>query len=142
MRWYDNWINMVRYNFSSNFNMHFHGIVSFQQMTLSKRWKIPLTNSKNTNKNTMRKGWRNRLVYAIRFFMQISFTFDVAVVDFIATMNYLTNFCSRHQLVIHWLLIGQVQEVLEGAKVLEWLKEHAEIQYVTRWPSVRYAQPP
>ncbi|XVF77346.1 hypothetical protein PTKIN_Ptkin14bG0035500 [Pterospermum kingtungense] len=26
----------------------------------------------------------------------------------------------------------QVQDVLEGAKVLEWLKEHAEIQYVTR----------
>ncbi|XVE80445.1 hypothetical protein DITRI_Ditri14bG0140100 [Diplodiscus trichospermus] len=26
----------------------------------------------------------------------------------------------------------QVQEVLEGAKVLEWLKQHAEIQYVTR----------
>lgn len=26
----------------------------------------------------------------------------------------------------------QVQEVLEGAKVLEWLKEHAEIQYITR----------
>ncbi|XP_068337840.1 trigger factor-like protein TIG, Chloroplastic [Pyrus communis] len=27
---------------------------------------------------------------------------------------------------------GQVQEILEGAKVLEWLREHAEIQYVTR----------
>lgn len=26
----------------------------------------------------------------------------------------------------------QVQEILEGAKVLEWLKEHAEIQYITR----------
>ncbi|OAY55645.2 trigger factor-like protein TIG, Chloroplastic [Manihot esculenta] len=26
----------------------------------------------------------------------------------------------------------QVQEVLEGAKVLEWLREHAEIQYITR----------
>ncbi|KAK6229779.1 hypothetical protein SCA6_018730 [Theobroma cacao] len=26
----------------------------------------------------------------------------------------------------------QVQDVLEGAKVLEWLKEHADIQYVTR----------
>ncbi|XP_010252608.1 PREDICTED: trigger factor-like protein TIG, Chloroplastic [Nelumbo nucifera] len=26
----------------------------------------------------------------------------------------------------------QVQEILEGAKVLEWLKEHAGIQYVTR----------
>ncbi|EEF31176.1 trigger factor-like protein TIG, Chloroplastic [Ricinus communis] len=26
----------------------------------------------------------------------------------------------------------QVQEILEGAKVLEWLREHAEIQYVTR----------
>lgn len=27
---------------------------------------------------------------------------------------------------------GQVQEVLEGAKVLEWLREHAEVQYVIR----------
>ncbi|XP_021807792.1 uncharacterized protein LOC110751602 [Prunus avium] len=27
---------------------------------------------------------------------------------------------------------GQVQEILERAKVLEWLREHAEIQYVTR----------
>ncbi|XWS11269.1 hypothetical protein CRYUN_Cryun38cG0069600 [Craigia yunnanensis] len=26
----------------------------------------------------------------------------------------------------------RVQDVLEGAKVLEWLKEHAEIQYITR----------
>ncbi|XP_054797953.1 trigger factor-like protein TIG, Chloroplastic [Prosopis cineraria] len=26
----------------------------------------------------------------------------------------------------------QVQEILEGAKVLEWVKEHAEIQYITR----------
>ncbi|GAV85867.1 FKBP_C domain-containing protein/Trigger_N domain-containing protein/Trigger_C domain-containing protein [Cephalotus follicularis] len=26
----------------------------------------------------------------------------------------------------------QVQEILEGAKVLEWLREHAEIQYITR----------
>nr|GMC49833.1 trigger factor-like protein TIG, Chloroplastic [Ipomoea batatas] len=26
----------------------------------------------------------------------------------------------------------QVQEVLEGAKVLEWLREHAEIQYITK----------
>lgn len=26
----------------------------------------------------------------------------------------------------------QVQEVLEGAKVLEWLRDHAEIQYITR----------
>ncbi|PNX93374.1 trigger factor-like protein TIG-like, partial [Trifolium pratense] len=26
----------------------------------------------------------------------------------------------------------QVQEILEGAKVLEWLKERAEIQYITR----------
>ncbi|WJX64800.1 hypothetical protein P8452_49535 [Trifolium repens] len=26
----------------------------------------------------------------------------------------------------------QVQEILEGAKVLEWLKEHADIQYITR----------
>lgn len=26
----------------------------------------------------------------------------------------------------------QVQEVLEGAKVLEWLRENAEIQYITR----------
>nr|AKM76841.1 trigger factor type chaperone family protein [Melianthus villosus] len=26
----------------------------------------------------------------------------------------------------------QVQEILEGAKVLEWIREHAEIQYVTR----------
>ncbi|KDP39196.1 hypothetical protein JCGZ_00953 [Jatropha curcas] len=26
----------------------------------------------------------------------------------------------------------QVQEILEGAKVLEWLKEHAEIQYITK----------
>lgn len=26
----------------------------------------------------------------------------------------------------------QVREVLEGAKVLEWLREHAEIQYITR----------
>ncbi|KAK7300014.1 hypothetical protein RJT34_10845 [Clitoria ternatea] len=26
----------------------------------------------------------------------------------------------------------QVQEILEGAKVLEWLREHADIQYVTR----------
>lgn len=27
---------------------------------------------------------------------------------------------------------GQVQEILEGAKVLEWLREHAEIQFITR----------
>ena len=27
----------------------------------------------------------------------------------------------------------KVQEILEGAKVLEWLREHAEIQYITRW---------
>lgn len=27
---------------------------------------------------------------------------------------------------------GQVQEVLEGAKVLEWLRDHAEVQYVIR----------
>ncbi|XP_048330045.2 trigger factor-like protein TIG, Chloroplastic [Ziziphus jujuba] len=27
---------------------------------------------------------------------------------------------------------NQVQEILEGAKVLEWLREHAEIKYVTR----------
>ncbi|PRQ31997.1 putative peptidylprolyl isomerase [Rosa chinensis] len=27
---------------------------------------------------------------------------------------------------------GQVQEILEGAKVLEWLREHTEIQYITR----------
>ncbi|XP_061342194.1 trigger factor-like protein TIG, Chloroplastic [Gastrolobium bilobum] len=27
---------------------------------------------------------------------------------------------------------GQVQEILEGAKVLEWLREHAEVQYITR----------
>ncbi|XP_021755658.1 trigger factor-like protein TIG, Chloroplastic [Chenopodium quinoa] len=27
---------------------------------------------------------------------------------------------------------GQVEEVLEGAKVLEWLREHAEIQYIIR----------
>nr|AKM76834.1 trigger factor type chaperone family protein [Francoa sonchifolia] len=26
----------------------------------------------------------------------------------------------------------QVQEILEGAKVLEWLREHAEIQYITK----------
>ncbi|KAJ4725175.1 Trigger factor [Melia azedarach] len=26
----------------------------------------------------------------------------------------------------------QVQDILEGAKVLEWLREHAEIQYITR----------
>ncbi|KAF8410796.1 hypothetical protein HHK36_003333 [Tetracentron sinense] len=26
----------------------------------------------------------------------------------------------------------QVQEILEGAKVLEWLREHADIQYITR----------
>ncbi|KAF3454029.1 hypothetical protein FNV43_RR04474 [Rhamnella rubrinervis] len=26
----------------------------------------------------------------------------------------------------------QVQEILEGAKVLEWLREHSEIQYITR----------
>lgn len=26
----------------------------------------------------------------------------------------------------------QVQEILEGAKVLEWLREHAEIEYITR----------
>nr|AFK38150.1 unknown [Medicago truncatula] len=25
----------------------------------------------------------------------------------------------------------QVQEILEGAKVLEWLREHAEVQYIT-----------
>lgn len=27
----------------------------------------------------------------------------------------------------------QVQEILEGAKVLEWLRERAEIEYITRW---------
>ncbi|KAJ7960832.1 Trigger factor [Quillaja saponaria] len=27
---------------------------------------------------------------------------------------------------------GQVQEILEGAKVLEWLREHSEIKYTTR----------
>ena len=26
----------------------------------------------------------------------------------------------------------QVQEILEGAKVLEWLREHAEIEYTTQ----------
>ncbi|KAL2944748.1 Trigger factor-like protein TIG Chloroplastic [Bienertia sinuspersici] len=29
-------------------------------------------------------------------------------------------------------VVKEVQEVLEGAKVLEWVKEHADIQYVTR----------
>lgn len=31
----------------------------------------------------------------------------------------------------------QVQEILEGAKVLEWLREHAVIQYVTRWEKIK-----
>lgn len=31
-----------------------------------------------------------------------------------------------------WSFVDQVQEVLEGAKVLEWLKERADIQYITK----------
>ncbi|KAL5988027.1 hypothetical protein ACLOJK_035790 [Asimina triloba] len=35
----------------------------------------------------------------------------------------------------------QVQEILEGAKVLEWLREHADIQYITRYQARRGRRP-
>ncbi|KAL8033495.1 hypothetical protein ABFX02_13G162700 [Erythranthe guttata] len=46
--------------------------------------------------------------------------------------NSITEFKRHDQEYDEERVKGQVQEVLEGSKVLEWLKEHAEIQYITK----------
>ncbi|KAL1307424.1 hypothetical protein AAHE18_17G031400 [Arachis hypogaea] len=46
--------------------------------------------------------------------------------------NSITEFKRQNQEYDEERVKDQVQEILEGAKVLEWLREHAEIQYVTR----------
>ncbi|PON91885.1 Trigger factor [Trema orientale] len=46
--------------------------------------------------------------------------------------NSITEFKRQKQEYDEDRVREQVQEILEGAKVLEWLKEHAEIQYITR----------
>ncbi|MED6160984.1 hypothetical protein PIB30_056385 [Stylosanthes scabra] len=46
--------------------------------------------------------------------------------------NSISEFKRQNQEYDEDRVKDQVQEILEGAKVLEWLREHAEIQYVTR----------
>ncbi|KAL0729041.1 hypothetical protein Bca4012_025134 [Brassica carinata] len=46
--------------------------------------------------------------------------------------NSITEFKKHKQEYDEERVKDQVQEILEGAKVLEWLKERAEIQYITR----------
>ncbi|PON39381.1 Trigger factor [Parasponia andersonii] len=46
--------------------------------------------------------------------------------------NSITEFKHQKQEYDEDRVREQVQEILEGAKVLEWLKEYAEIQYITR----------
>ncbi|GLT62145.1 hypothetical protein SLA2020_348030 [Shorea laevis] len=46
--------------------------------------------------------------------------------------NSITEFKRQRQEYDEERIREQVQEILEGAKVLEWLREHAEIQYITR----------
>ncbi|MED6125737.1 hypothetical protein PIB30_071561 [Stylosanthes scabra] len=46
--------------------------------------------------------------------------------------NSISEFKRQNQEYDEERVKDQVQEILEGAKVLEWLREHAEIQYVTR----------
>ncbi|XP_013717293.2 trigger factor-like protein TIG, Chloroplastic isoform X2 [Brassica napus] len=46
--------------------------------------------------------------------------------------NSVTEFKKHKQEYDEERVKDQVQEILEGAKVLEWLKERAEIQYITR----------
>ncbi|XP_059441079.1 trigger factor-like protein TIG, Chloroplastic [Corylus avellana] len=45
--------------------------------------------------------------------------------------NSITEFKRQRQEYDEERIREQVQEILEGAKVLEWLREHAEIQYIT-----------
>ncbi|KAG5081701.1 Trigger factor-like protein TIG, Chloroplastic [Glycine soja] len=46
--------------------------------------------------------------------------------------NSIAEFKRQNQEYDEERVKGQVQEILEGAKVLEWLREHAEVQYVTK----------
>ncbi|CAA7021134.1 unnamed protein product [Microthlaspi erraticum] len=46
--------------------------------------------------------------------------------------NSITEFKKHKQEYDEGRVKDQVQEILEGAKVLEWLRERAEIQYITR----------
>ncbi|KAG2390801.1 hypothetical protein HKW66_Vig0134380 [Vigna angularis] len=46
--------------------------------------------------------------------------------------NSIAEFKRQNQEYDEERVKDQVQEILEGAKVLEWLREHAEIQYITR----------
>lgn len=46
--------------------------------------------------------------------------------------NSVTEFKKHKQEYDEERVKDQVQEILEGAKVLEWLKERAEIQYIIR----------
>ncbi|XP_027938844.1 trigger factor-like protein TIG, Chloroplastic [Vigna unguiculata] len=46
--------------------------------------------------------------------------------------NSIAEFKRQNQEYDEERVKNQVQEILEGAKVLEWLREHAEIQYITR----------
>ncbi|XP_057441101.1 trigger factor-like protein TIG, Chloroplastic [Lotus japonicus] len=46
--------------------------------------------------------------------------------------NSIAEFKRQNQEYDEERVKGQVQEILEGAKVLEWLREHAEVQYITR----------
>uniref|UniRef100_A0A2P2LTV4 Trigger factor-like protein TIGic n=1 Tax=Rhizophora mucronata TaxID=61149 RepID=A0A2P2LTV4_RHIMU len=45
--------------------------------------------------------------------------------------NSIAEFKRHNQAYDEERVRDQVQEVLEGAKVLEWLREHSEIQYIT-----------
>ncbi|MFS7922100.1 putative peptidylprolyl isomerase [Helianthus anomalus] len=45
--------------------------------------------------------------------------------------NSIAEFKKHNQEYDEESIQAQVQEILEGAKVLEWLREHADIQYVT-----------
>lgn len=46
--------------------------------------------------------------------------------------NSIAEFKRQNQEYDEERVKGQVQEILEGAKVLEWLREHAEVQYITK----------
>ncbi|KAL3636986.1 hypothetical protein CASFOL_019285 [Castilleja foliolosa] len=46
--------------------------------------------------------------------------------------NSISEFKSHNQEYDEDRVKGQVQEVLEGAKVLEWLRERADVQYITK----------
>ncbi|KAE9614766.1 putative peptidylprolyl isomerase [Lupinus albus] len=46
--------------------------------------------------------------------------------------NSIAEFKRQNQEYDEGRVKDQVQEILEGAKVLEWLREHADIQYVTK----------